>query len=280
MHNTEQFFEQIINYFPDEKPLISLFNFTLGLLTLVFLMIFLLVSIGYVNEFSQNQHQKYIIASTVITLQQDKVQKITDKIAINNKMTGKVTTINKITGNVATNNNLVAKHLPTKNRLYQELLAEFQDDLSKWFAKIDRNSLTIRFQNPDFRFQVGFWSVNQSYKLILTDFFPRYINVLKKYEHDIEALSIEGHTSSEWQSSSSKDEAYFNNMALSHGRTRAVLEFCLKLASVTAYKDWLFRILTANGLASSHLVVKNGFENSEYSRRVEFRIRLLEMSEG
>ncbi len=273
MDSTEQFFKQIINYFPDEKPLISLFNITLGLLALVFLMIFLLVSIGYVVDFkqSQQQNQMRLIASTVITLQQDKiktqqdkVQKITDKIATNQK---------KI-------NQLVAKQLPMADRLYQELLTEFQDDLPKWFAEIDRNSLTIRFQNPDFRFQVGLWSVNQSYKSILTDFFPRYVNVLKKYEHAIEALSIEGHTSSEWRSSSSRDEAYFSNMALSHDRTRAVLEFCLKLASVTSYKDWLFSILTANGLASSHLVVENGFENVEYSRRVEFRIRLLKMSEG
>ncbi len=270
MDSTKQFFKQIINYFPDEKPLISLFNIICGLLMLAFLIIFLLVSIGYVVEFNQNQQQNQmpIIASTVITLQQVK------KIRQDKEITNKIATI-KITDKVAAVNNLVAKQLPIRDRLYQELLAEFQDDLPKWFAEIDRDSLTIRFQNPDFRFQVGFWSVNQSYKLILTDFFPRYVNVLEKYEYAIEALSIEGHTSSEWRSSSSKDEAYFSNMALSHDRTRAVLEFCLKLASVTAYKNWLFSILTANGLASSHLVVENGFENIEYSRRVEFRIRLL-----
>jgi outer membrane protein OmpA-like peptidoglycan-associated protein len=96
--------------------------------------------------------------------------------------------------------------------------------------------------------------------------------VLNKFANSIEAISIEGYTSSEWTNSDSIDGAYLNNMALSHERTRAVLEYCLQLSTIAPYKDWLRKILTANGLSSSRVIIENGTEIHESSRRVEFRI--------
>ncbi|EDN69476.1 conserved hypothetical protein [Beggiatoa sp. PS] len=158
--------------------------------------------------------------------------------------------------------------------IYQALLKEFKPDLPLWVAKIEPTTLTIRFQEPTIIFQLGDDSLNTHYQFILTDFFPRYVRILKQYAHVIEAVSIEGHTSSEWRSSFSEDEAYFNNMALSQKRTRTVLEYCILLPTVKNDKEWLQQILTANGLSSSRLMIEDGFENIEHSRRVEFRIYL------
>ena len=209
MDDTGQFFKQVIN-FPNEKSLISLFNITLGLLA--FSMIFLLIFLGYIVDFKQNQQKNQIdlVTATIITLQQDKTIKV--------DVSQKSPKIERIPAKIVTRKvkQLVVKELSMQDILYQKLLAEFQNDLLKWFAEIDRNSLTIRFQK--FHFQAGLWTVDQSYQAILADFFPRYVEVLKTHKHAIEALSIEGHTSSEWYSSNSKDEAYFSNMALSQER--------------------------------------------------------------
>ena len=37
--------------------------------------------------------------------------------------------------------------------------------------------------------------------------------------------------------------------------------------------DWAKALITANGLSSSHLILKDGEEDKELSRRVEFRVR-------
>ena len=37
--------------------------------------------------------------------------------------------------------------------------------------------------------------------------------------------------------------------------------------------DWAKALITANGLSSSHLIMKDGLEDKELSRRVEFRVR-------
>jgi len=263
---SEQIFGQVLNYHPNEKPLLSLVDVILGLSTLTLIIIF--VSFGFLADFKEKSEieENFVIHKPAMSAI-DKTQKITTATISEKVVKPKITT--------AAISKKVVKP-PLKELIYQALLKEFQYDLPHWFASIDRHSLTIGFQNPLIKFQVGHWSLNQPHQSILIDFFPRYIKVLRAYKSAIEALSIEGHTSSEWQNSISEDEAYFSNMALSQERTRAVLEYCLQLPSITNHKEWLHSILTANGLSSSRLIFENGFENVEHSRRVEFRIRLLE----
>ncbi len=62
-------------------------------------------------------------------------------------------------------------------------------------------------------------------------------------------------------------------MDLSQQRTRSVLEYALKQPEVKSYQEWAIRHVTANGLSSSRaLTQSNGNENSDASRRVEFRV--------
>jgi outer membrane protein OmpA-like peptidoglycan-associated protein len=113
------------------------------------------------------------------------------------------------------------------------------------------------------------------FKEILDNFFPRYIAILgnQKYREDIEEIRIEGHTSSEGRVGMTQEEAYFYNMDLSQVRTCEVLQYVLRSWHLQN-KEWIKERLTANGLSSSKLVLyKNGTENKEKSRRVEFRVR-------
>lgn len=162
----------------------------------------------------------------------------------------------------------------TKVAIYEQLQVEFKDDLKKWNAEIDKQSLAFRFKEPDVLFSVGEAEIKDKFKVILDDFFPRYIKILKQYQTDIEEIRIEGHTSSEWSKNMAQNEkTYFFNMKLSQDRTRATLEYCLMLPNIATERLWIKQILTANGLSSSKPILVNGVEDNVHSRRVEFRIK-------
>lgn len=160
--------------------------------------------------------------------------------------------------------------------LYLNLNREFDKDLVKWNAVLDRDKLSVRFREPKVLFAQGKAEVQLAFKEILDDFFPRYIRILKhpKYVNDIAEIRIEGHTSSEWSEEVSQEEAYILNMELSQDRTRSVLQYVIQIPEISGNGDWLKQHLTANGLSSSKLIANpDGTQNSEESRRVEFRVR-------
>ena len=168
---------------------------------------------------------------------------------------------------------IAANYIKLKDRIYKDLHNEFRTDLKKWHATLDKKTLSIRFSEPNIYFKQNSNKIEPVFKIILTDFFPRYINILhSKYQNDIEEIRIEGHTSSEWFNQKDQDIAYINNMELSQARTRSVLQYVLNLVKVTK-KEWLKKHLTANGLSSSRLIkTPGGLENKLASRRVEFRV--------
>lgn len=161
---------------------------------------------------------------------------------------------------------IVKRYDQIKTQLYIDLQQEFKDDLAVWRATID-STLCIRFQEPSMLFDEGQSLLKPKFKNILDDFFPRYIAVLSRdeYRDNIEEIRIEGHTNS--------NGGYYSNMELSQDRTRAVLQYCFSLMS-DDLEEWLKGLVTANGLSSSHLILKmNGEEDKDLSRRVEFRVR-------
>jgi outer membrane protein OmpA-like peptidoglycan-associated protein len=63
-------------------------------------------------------------------------------------------------------------------------------------------------------------------------------------------------------------------MELSQARTRSTLLYVLTLPQVRGDVDSLRRLVTANGLSSSRLILDaSGKEDAARSRRVEFKIR-------
>ncbi len=152
------------------------------------------------------------------------------------------------------------------------LRGEFEADLEKWDAAIDADSLTFEFRSPEVLFEAGASALQPRFATILTDFFPRYRRVLRGFDDVIEEVRLEGHTSSEWPSAT-EDEAYFNNMRLSQGRTRSVLEYVHGLPALPDDRSWVKRKVAAVGFSSSRLVTDTaGREDPEASRRVLFRV--------
>lgn len=174
--------------------------------------------------------------------------------------------------------NIAKQFKEIKYSIYDDLNQEFKKDLKRWNAEIDKETLSIKFKEPDVFFKVGKADLNDNFKKILNDFFPRYVKILskKKYKNNIEEIRIEGHTSSEWtrRDTGLTLESYFKNMELSQDRTRSVLEYVMQLNSMNNHRMFLINKLTANGLSySKRIILKNGEEDYKKSRRVEFRIR-------
>lgn len=155
--------------------------------------------------------------------------------------------------------------------IFDALMNEFEGDLDRWGAEIDKETLSFIFKSPDVLFAIGDITIRPKFRMILDDFFPRYLEVLLRFKDSIDEVRIEGHTSSVWTHKTNDEEAYFKNMELSQGRTRSVLQHVYSLDTIEPNRSWVKRHIAAVGFSSSRLIMENGKENSERSRRVTFR---------
>lgn len=166
---------------------------------------------------------------------------------------------------VAYQNNQVA--------IYNALVNEFEKDLKRWNAEIDRDTLSFDFKSPDILFGLGSAQLKPEFRILLADFFPRYLAILSRFKDSINEVRIEGHTSSLWSTGTSNDEAYYRNMELSQARTRSVLLYIQSLKEVATERGWVRSNIAAVGLSSSRPILKDdGTEDAEGSRRVTFRV--------
>ena len=161
----------------------------------------------------------------------------------------------------------------TEQRLNERLEGAMGSKLKEWKAEFDPKTLTLRFADPNLLFEQGSAKLRPTFETLLSQLFPEYLKVLFGFKDDIDEVRIEGHTSSEWGSEKGLP-AYFNNMALSQERTRAVLEYGLtKTNTPDPVVQWGRERITANGLSSSRpRELASGVEDPDASRRVEFRV--------
>ena len=169
-------------------------------------------------------------------------------------------------------NELILNFRIVEKDIYEALLEEFRNNLPVWNAELIRENLIFRFKAPEVLFPTGQSELTPKFEKILTDFIPRYVQILKKFEVYIEEIRVEGHTSSEFSNKPTDLEKYIANLNLSQDRTREVTEFAL-LSIDAGDRPWLQNLLTANGLSSSKLIKKEGVEDRKNSRRVEFTVR-------
>ena len=144
----------------------------------------------------------------------------------------------------------------SRNDLNQALRDEFRDDLPVWGAEIlDDN--TFRFNEPQVLFARNSAEINDKFKLILNNFFPRYLAILSKdqFKSEIEEVRVEGHTSSDWRGADSRQVAYIKNARLSQNRSFSVLDYIHAMQASDRHRDWLQKVLRANGLSSAKPVI-------------------------
>ena len=155
--------------------------------------------------------------------------------------------------------------------IYNSLHNEFKNDLEKWKAVIDKDTLTIRFTEPKVLFKAGEHYLTEEFENILINFLPRYQKILNQYNDEIQNIRIEGHTSSDW-GDLSKIESYKKNMKLSQERTQSVLDFWL--TNINTDKKWIIKYVEAVGKSFSDPILNlNNNEDKLKSRRVEFKVK-------
>lgn len=171
----------------------------------------------------------------------------------------------------------------TKESLYNELKETFKNDFRKWNLELDKD-LSIKFTNPNVLFESGSSDITPVFQTILSDFFPKYLNVIMqpKYIDKIAEIRIEGHTDDVPIHKS--NDPYIDNVELSQNRSRNVLKYLRGLdyyRGLPSEKDQLLQFwLTANGLSYGRTLddqkrltyLSKRRVDREKSRRVEFRI--------
>ena len=171
---------------------------------------------------------------------------------------------------------MIQEYAIIKQDIYEALYKEFETDLPKWNAEIDKKTLSVTFIEPDVLFDVGSSALTPKFQNILNDFLPRYLSILQRdeFKSSIEEIRIEGHTDPYWRGAQTRKEEYMQNMDLSQQRTRSVLLYALTQIVPDENLEWVISKITANGLSSSQPIKNNdGNVNAEASRRVEFRVR-------
>ncbi|MDF1879416.1 OmpA family protein [Sulfurimonas sp. SAG-AH-194-C20] len=157
----------------------------------------------------------------------------------------------------------------TKANINEALYEEFENDLENWNATITEDNSMV-FSSEQVLFEVSESQINDEFKVILKDFFSRYIKILtdENYKNEILELRVEGHTSDTWKNAISKEEIYLKNMQLSQERAYEVLSYCYSLDAdvIKSNRPWLEKYFRANGMAYSKL------KDVRKSRRVEFSI--------
>ena len=166
---------------------------------------------------------------------------------------------------------IAVSYTDNRSQIYESLNNHFSAEFSSWDATLDKDSLTVRFNDPELLFEPGSSRLTARFETILAQFWSDYIEILGEYSDDIREIKIEGHTSSEW-SDASLEDAYFNNMRLSQQRTRETLKFCYQITPNDS-RAWTRSTVTANGMSSSRPILDDaGNEDTVSSRRVEFTV--------
>lgn len=178
----------------------------------------------------------------------------------------------KMSHTVEVRSSSVKRYNKVKTELYQELFDEFEMDLDEWGAEIDKDNLVIRFNEPDVLFLPNEAILRPEFKDILSDFFPRYLNIIySNYKDSIEEIRIEGHTANPGEKFS-----FMSGMLLSQERTNSVLRYIIysELIKDNEISEWCLNHLTSNGMSHSRPILgDNSLPDWSKSRRVEFRVK-------
>lgn len=157
-----------------------------------------------------------------------------------------------------------------------DLKQEFDSEAERWDMSICENGLLISFDN-DSNFEVNSAALSEDFSLVLSDFFPRLMEVVYEYRDSISELRIEGHTDSSVRRTDNELTGYLYNTKLSQERSRNVMDYSLNLNEINLqplYLDWSYTHITAHGMSSSKRIFSDtGDEDYAASRRVEFRLR-------
>jgi len=153
--------------------------------------------------------------------------------------------------------------------LYTQLQKLFALEIAHHQLTLSKD-LTLTLSGKSLLFQAGQYQLSQKQKQFLQSFFHKLIPFLKQHKNEIEALQVNGHTSTEWKNTSSK-KGYLKNMKLSQNRALSVIEYLVTTQNTKELR-WLSKLLEGDGKSYKEQIVQNHKEDKTHSRRVSFKL--------
>ncbi len=163
------------------------------------------------------------------------------------------------------------KSTQTPNHFYDLLKKLFHDEIHNNKLQIKKD-LSIELIAPELYFEQSQYKLTQQQKIFLQNFSNKLIGFLQNNKEYIEALEINGHTSSEWKNTNFT-QRYLNNEELSMKRAFSVLSYIFTHQDLKTQK-YLTKILQGSGFSFSKKVMFNNKEDKKHSRKVSFKILL------
>lgn len=155
--------------------------------------------------------------------------------------------------------------------IHSELSNVFKKELEDQKIKI-REDLSLELIDKALYFEIGKYELTKEQKIFLDNFSKKLLPFLKANVNKINALEINGHTSSEWGTQNFAS-GYIKNEKLSMNRSFSVLSYIF-LNQSKPTQIQLSKILRGSGFSYSKKVMLNDKEDREKSRRVTFKVIL------
>ena len=166
-----------------------------------------------------------------------------------------------------------------KAELDKELNKEFANKFKEWGIEEVKDNI-FRFNAPDVNFEVNKDIVTDSFKVILSEFFPKYIEILtsEKYKNYVQEIRIEGHTDSGFSNAITKNDGYIHNIDLSQRRSKNVLSFLSELEAFKNNELFIKEKVRVNGVGSAVAIINQDTQEEDIilSRRVDFKVIIMD----
>ena len=191
----------------------------------------------------------------VISLKDDELAKLQEKLIIKSKIHQQL--VDEL--------NITKVKIRSLTGVRIKVVSSLKEKLGS-SINIDPKSGSLRFSS-NILFEQGKFTLKEESKKELSGFLQKYIGTLlddPQLRENIDSIVIEGHTDT--------TGSYLYNLELSQKRALEVMQF---LYNLNPKKQVLFRkYLVASGRSYSDIILKDGVEDREASRRIEVKFRL------
>ncbi|MDN5105926.1 OmpA family protein, partial [Aliarcobacter butzleri] len=193
--------------------------------------------------------------TNLISLKDDELKLLADKLLV----------LTQVHQKMVEEFDIAKLKIKTLTGIKLNVISKLREKLGK-SINIDEKSGAIKFSS-NILFDQNSYILKEESKKELSTVLKQYLNTLlddKEIKKYIESITIEGHTNS--------DGTYLSNLQLSQQRALAVMQFLYESNIID--KKLLGTYVNSSGRSSSDLILKDGVEDKDASRRIEIKFTI------
>ncbi|MFY4749775.1 OmpA family protein [Aliarcobacter butzleri] len=193
--------------------------------------------------------------TNLISLKDDELKLLADKLLV----------LTQVHQKMVEEFDIAKLKIKTLTGIKLNVISKLREKLGK-SINIDEKSGAIKFSS-NILFDQNSYILKEESKKELSTVLKQYLNTLlddKEIKKYIESITIEGHTNS--------DGTYLSNLQLSQQRALAVMQFLYESNIID--KKLLGTYVNSSGRSSADLILKDGVEDKDASRRIEIKFTI------